>query len=118
MEEKIKWDFRALDVEDIGRISVKSALFLFKAVHGDRFSQRYWNSFIDSRLDPSSDVNFDEVKLYLCNIPEFASSNGDQEYIEEENNIRENAMKRLVGDHKDLLDMQVGPKNQVYGYSV
>ena len=108
MEEKIKWDFRALDLHNTGRISIKSALFLFKAVHGDRFSQRCWNSFIENRLaPPDSDVSFDEVKIHLCNIPEFASGNGDEEYFEQEQNITANSLDNLENKHKHLMDMQV-----------
>ena len=107
MEEKIKWDFRALDVENKGRISLESALFLFKAVHGDRFSQRYWNLFVESRLDPYSDVYFDEIKLCLCNIPDFASSNGDQEFRNQNQQVRENAKKQLEEELKILTKLQV-----------
>lgn len=107
MEEKIKWDFRALDVENKGRISLESALFLFKAVHGDKFSQRYWNLFEESRLDPYSDVYFDEIKLCLCNIPEFASSNGDQEFRNQKQQVRENAKEQLEEELKILTKLQV-----------
>eukprot|EP00111_Clytia_hemisphaerica_P002852 TCONS_00008039-protein len=106
MEEKIKWDFRALDKEDNGRISLESALFLFKAVHGEKFSQRYWNLFADSRLDPYEDVYFDEIKLFLCNIPEYASSNGDQEYFQQQLAVRENAKKLLEEEHQILEKIQ------------
>ena len=113
MEEKIKWDFRALDKEDNGRISLESALFLFKAVHGDKFSQRYWNLFADSRLDPYEDVYFDEIKLFLCNIPEYASSNGDQEYFQQQQVVRENAKKLLEEEHQILENIQVGLSSSV-----
>ena len=107
MEEKIKWDFRALDVENVGRLPLKSALFLFKAVHNDKFSQRYWKTFLDSRLDPEADVSFDEIKIHLCNVPEFASGNGDQEYLEQENNIKDQTLKSYNKAYKDLLNAQV-----------
>ena len=107
MEEKIKWDFRALDMENVGRISLEAALFLFKAVHGDKFSQRYWNLFADNRLDPYEDVYLDEIKLFLCNIPEFASGNGDREFLEQQKSVREQSEKLLEEDHKLLEKLQV-----------
>ena len=113
MEEKIKWDFRALDVENNGRISPESALFLFKAVHGDRFSQRFWNLFVESRLDPYGDVYFDEIKLFLCNIPDFASSNGKQEFISQQQQLREKAKKQLQEELKLLKNLQVGLYKQL-----
>jgi len=98
MEEKIKWDFRALDKENVGRISLEAALFLFKAVHGNKFSQRYWNLFAENRLDPYEDVYLDEIKLFLCNIPEFAS---------QQKSVREQSEKLLQEDHKLLEKLQV-----------
>lgn len=107
MEEKIKWDFRALDVENKGRLALESALFLFKAVHGERFSQRFWNMFVESRLDPYGDVYFDEIKLFLCNIPDFASGNGNEEFQKQQHQVREKAKMQLEDELKILMKLQV-----------
>lgn len=106
MEEKVKWDFRALDVEDVGRISIKSALFLFKAVHGNRFSQAYWRKFLEGRVNPDEDVCFDEAKLFLCNVPEFASANTDEDYLEQEKAIAERVQQKDYENHSELQKLQ------------
>lgn len=107
MEEKVKWDFRALDVEDVGRISIKSALFLFKAVHGNRFSQADWRKFLEGRVNPDEDVCFDEAKLFLCNVPEFASANTDEDYLEQEKAIAERVQQKDYENHSELQKLQV-----------
>ena len=107
MEEKIKWDFRALDLEHVGRISIQSALFLFKAVHGDRFSQAYWKKFVGSRSNPDEDVNFDEVKIHLCNIPEYASGNSDEDFVQQNEKIKKLADNRNYVNHAQLQNLQV-----------
>ncbi|EDO46860.1 predicted protein, partial [Nematostella vectensis] len=84
LEDKIYWDFRALDYEGTNRISIKSALFLFKSVHEDYFSIRTWKAFLDQRERPESDVSFDEIKIFLCNLPVGGPCEEEEFYKEDE----------------------------------
>lgn len=106
LEEKVSWDFKALDMDKDGRISLQSALFLFKTVHGHNFSIKLWNSFLSSRHRPEDEVSFDEIRLFLCNIPTFEAS-GEQEFNHFSNQVRENQKERDYNLHKSLLAWQV-----------
>ena len=46
--ESIRWDFRALDRQDVGRIGISDALFLFQSVHGARMSQVCYSWVLDN----------------------------------------------------------------------
>lgn len=106
LEARVSWDFKALDMEKNGRISLQSALFLFKAVHGRNFSLKLWNSFLSSRYRPEDEVSFDEIRLFLCNVPRFDAS-GDQEYLKYSNQARENQKERDYNLHQSLVAWQV-----------
>ena len=107
LESQVKWDFRALDTDDDGRISLQSALFLFKTVHDRSFTLQLWNSFLSSRNRPEDDVAFDEIRLFLCNIPEFDSSSAESDYLEYSGELQENQKERDYNLHKSLLAWQV-----------
>lgn len=107
MEEKIKWDFCALDLESNGRISLESTLFLFKAIHNNRFSNNYWEKFLSERRNPDADVCLDEVKLYLCNIPEHdVDNNSDQDYEMCEKYLKNKSEVEKYDEYQQLQKLQ------------
>ena len=106
LEEKILWDFKTLDAEGHGRITIKSTLFLFKAVHGELFSMQTWKAFLAGRINPQSDVCFDEVKMFLCNLPVGGPSERS-EFLEEEKELSRCYCDSEYRNLKDLERLQV-----------
>ncbi|XP_047146715.1 trichohyalin isoform X1 [Hydra vulgaris] len=104
MEEQIRWDFCSLDVEKVGRISIQSALFLFKAVLGERFSKRCWKRFLDNRVDSFKDIYFDEIKVYLCSIPDLAAADSERDYDEQNRVVGEYMHQNMYNTFKELED--------------
>eukprot|EP00794_Sanderia_malayensis_P006079 gene6079-6782_t len=105
LENQIKWDFNALDGNCDGRISLQSALFLFKSVHVDKFSVYLWNSFLSTRPRPEEEVSFHEIKMFLCNIPQHISVNED-EYDEYSNQVKQNQIERDYNMHQSFVAWQ------------
>ncbi|KAL8585443.1 hypothetical protein ACOMHN_024604 [Nucella lapillus] len=69
LDEQAYWDFQALDFNGSHRIKLNDAFTLFQEYHGDAFSLFTWHAFLQSRLDPSADVYFDEIREWLCAPP-------------------------------------------------
>ena len=66
-----QWEFQFLDCHWKGEISEKDALFLFKAVHGNRFVMHSWETFLHGRAERSgSKVTWEEIEVPLCDIPD------------------------------------------------
>ena len=107
LEESIQWDFKCLDVSGSGRISLSSALLLFKCVHGEHFSLQTWNSFVSSRSKRFSDVSFDEIKLWLCALPSGGPCD-DEEFLNEKENLELKASEDLYEEWSELERLQVG----------
>lgn len=61
LEERLQWDFRALDKTGDHRLPLSDVLTLFKLTQGDQFSMAAWNKFLKSRDQPNDEVCFDEV---------------------------------------------------------
>ncbi len=106
LENKIKWDFNALDCNCDDRISLQSALFLFKSVHVEKFSINLWNSFLSSRARPEEEVSFHEIKMFLCNIPQDISFSHET-YDQYSNQVKENQIERDYNFHQSLIAWQV-----------
>ena len=89
-----------------GRISLSSALLLFKCVHGEQFSLDTWNRFVSSRLTSYDDVSFDEIKLWLCEVP-----TGDVlhevDFDNERENLEHQGCEKLYKDWSVLQKLQV-----------
>lgn len=49
VEKNIRWEFKFLDKEGSGRISLSDALFLFKSVQGSEFTLASWQLFLSQR---------------------------------------------------------------------
>lgn len=81
----LKWEFALLDREQKGAISEQDAKFLFKMVHGEFFSQRRWNKFLNSRAAKDSLISFSEIEVDLCDIP---TMGWIEEILEEEEEER------------------------------
>ncbi len=81
----LKWEFEMLDRNQKGAISESDARFLFKMVHGEFFSQRRWNKFLNSRAAKGSNISFAEIEVDLCDIP---TMGWIEEILEEEEEER------------------------------
>ena len=64
------WEFAFLDRYKEGEISEQDTLFLFKAVHGNRFVMQSWETFLERRHQRRSKVTWEELELPLCDIPD------------------------------------------------
>ena len=106
LEEKVFWDFKAVDVEGNGRISLKSALMLFKLVHSELFSMKTWRSFLSQREIPEADVCYDEIKIFLCNLVDGGPCD-DEEFEEEEKSVSLRYCDNKYENLKELEKFQV-----------
>ncbi|XP_048257437.1 uncharacterized protein LOC124116969 isoform X2 [Haliotis rufescens] len=97
IHEQAYWDFQALDYDGDHRITLKDALMLFKEFHGENFSMQTWHDFLSSRVEPNTDVFFDELCSWLCVL-----SSGDE--CSQEQMAAENT--RLAGTQFDFLEHQ------------
>ena len=52
LEEQVRWDFMALDRTGSCRISTNDGLMLFRNTHGEDFSMKTWQAFLNSRDNP------------------------------------------------------------------
>ena len=102
LEEKIYWDFKTVDVEGKGRISLSTALFLFKSVHNELFSMKSWRSFLSSREFPEADVSFDEIKVFLCNLMDGGPA--DREEYDDE--LRATDMRYVSNEYRKLKEFE------------
>lgn len=67
LEKSIRWEFKFLDTEGAGRISLSDALFLFKSVQSSGFSLARWQLFLSQRSNSMHDyVTCDELVQELC----------------------------------------------------
>ena len=106
LEDKVYWDFKAVDVEGKGRISLKTALMLFKAVHNELFSMKTWRSFLTQRAVPEADVSFEELKMFLCNLVDGGPCD-EQEFGEEEKAVSLRVCNNKYESLKELEKLQV-----------
>lgn len=106
LEESIQWDFQCLDVTGCGRISLSSALLLFKCVHGEHFSLQTWNKFVSSRSRSYLDVSFDEIKLWLCDLPTGGPCE-DEEFLSEREKVESQGGEELYEEWSELEKLQV-----------
>ena len=88
----LKWEFVLLDREQKGAITQQDAKFLFKMVHGEFFSQRRWNKFLNSRAAKDSLISFGEIEVDLCDIP---TMGWIEEVLEEEEEERRGYICKL-----------------------
>ncbi|RMX39987.1 hypothetical protein pdam_00022972 [Pocillopora damicornis] len=102
LEEKISWDFKSLDIEGKGRISLKTALLLFKAVHNELFSMKTWRSFVSQREYPDADVCFDEIKMFLCNLVDGGPCE-KEEFNEEERDV---GLRCVENEYRNLKELE------------
>ena len=102
LEDKISWDFKTLDSEGNGRITVNSALFLFKTVHAELFSMKMWKGFLAGRSEPHADICFDEMKVFLCDLPAGGPSDRDELLGEEE----ELSRRRCDSEYRNLKGLE------------
>ena len=106
LEEKVYWDFKAVDVEGKGRVSLKTALMLFKAVHNELFSMKTWRAFLAQRLVQEADVCYDEMKMFLCNLVDGGPCD-DQEFEDEEKAVSLRVCDNKYESLKEMEKLQV-----------
>ena len=106
LEEKIKWDFKALDNDCDNRISLQAASFLFKSVHVQKMSITHWNMFLSSRIRPEDEVSFHEMKMFLCNIP-VQDPSDNEDYSLFSRQLSQGQIDRGYLLHESLFAMQV-----------
>ncbi|XP_076469710.1 uncharacterized protein LOC143300038 [Babylonia areolata] len=107
LEEQAYWDFQALDSDGSHRIKLKDALTLFQEYHGDAFSLYTWHAFLQSRLDPSGDVYFDEIRDWLCGLPSGQPAS-DREVREELSRIERSHWDHFRRDYDALKSLKEG----------
>ena len=81
-------------------------MLLFKCVHGEQFSLDTWNRFVLSRLTSYDDVSFDEIKLWLCEVPSGDLSN-DVDFDNEREKLANQGSENLYEDWSALEQLQV-----------
>ncbi|XP_077983007.1 uncharacterized protein LOC144437842 isoform X2 [Glandiceps talaboti] len=105
LEQKLWWDFKALDKTGTDTISVKDALFLFKATHEDKFSMHAWQKFMESRNFSNDAISFHEVRMWLCAIPEEQPSN-ETEFTEESEKLETEKINHDLKHFKHFKTLQ------------
>ncbi|KAL4226590.1 hypothetical protein ACF0H5_014574 [Mactra antiquata] len=113
-EEQAYWDFQALDYTGRNRIGLRETLWLFKEIHGDRFSLATWRRFLGGREFPDSDVYFNEIRFWLCDIP-VGTPCSDDELKAEEDTLKMKQMKfetTVYNDVKYALDDDDGRRKE------
>ena len=100
-----------LDPRGGGLIPVHDALMLMQTTHGDAFSLSTWNSFLASRGPEraTTDVYFDEIRLWLCNLPSKNKHSSDKDVAQEKNKLdkqlKQNDLDNL-NSHKAQMDAE------------
>ena len=89
------------------RIRLHDALTLFQEYHGDAFSLHTWHHFLQSRVDPASDVCIDEIREWLCSPPSGEPAS-DREVREEVLRLQQSHWEHFQEDYKSLKLLQVG----------
>ncbi|XP_070192500.1 trichohyalin-like isoform X3 [Littorina saxatilis] len=107
LEEQAYWDFQALDLNGSHRIRLQDALTLFQEYHEDSFSLHTWHRFLQSRLDPASDVYFDEIREWLCSPPSGEPAS-DREVREELSRIDQANWEHFHSDYEGLKLLKEG----------
>ncbi|XP_078663149.1 uncharacterized protein LOC144906603 [Branchiostoma floridae x Branchiostoma belcheri] len=90
--QDLKWEFSLLDHGHSDSVTPDQARFMFEAVHGQLFSKRKWQKFLQSRHLPDSGVSFSEIEVDLCNIPN--REEVLREKLEEEQHSQEKFRRR------------------------
>ncbi|ESO89984.1 hypothetical protein LOTGIDRAFT_164683 [Lottia gigantea] len=117
IQEEAYWDFRALDLDGNNKISLKDALILFREFHGENFSLDTWNKFISSREYPYCDIYYDEIRAWLCEIPEGTACT-DQQLIEEERRLDEMIMEWKWNEYETMKTFEDNVDKDDYRESV
>ncbi|XP_019638018.1 PREDICTED: trichohyalin-like [Branchiostoma belcheri] len=90
--QDLKWEFSLLDHGHSDSVTPDQARFMFEAAHGQLFSKRKWQKFLQSRHLPESGVSFSEIEVDLCNIPN--REEVLREKLEEEQHSQEKFRRR------------------------
>ncbi len=105
LQDKIIWEFRALDSKRTGKIKPAAALLIFKSVLGSRFSLATWYAFICDRGSSSADVALGEIERFLVAQPPSGHPASFDDYLSTEQELRR---KRVQRDFKKYTMMTSG----------
>ena len=77
--QSAQWEFQLLDAEGLKSITEEDGLFLFRAVHKERFMVKSWQAFLAGRLLSGTRITWAEIEVPLCDIPEWAEARAQRE---------------------------------------
>lgn len=107
LQDKIIWEFRALDGKRTGKIKPADALLVFKSVLGSRFSLATWYTFTCDRGSSSADVTLDEITEFLVAQPPSGHPASLDDYLSTEQELRR---RRAQRDFKRYTVMTAGKR--------
>lgn len=108
LEKNIRWEFKFLDKEGSGRISLSDALFLFKTAQGNKFSLASWQLFLAQRSNSMCDyVTCDELVQTLLASDGHVGSNilphtSFDDYMSNKQELSRMALERKQAIYSDL----------------
>ncbi|PIK40892.1 putative trichohyalin isoform X4 [Apostichopus japonicus] len=107
IEERAWWDFKSLDMNGMDQITIQDALLLFKITLGDKFTMIYWGKFVLSRNYSKEPTSFEEVKMWLCNVPDGSSEPcSNQAIFEEISNLQTEKNKMDYRNFRKIKALQ------------
>ena len=103
LEKNIRWEFKFLDKEESGRISLSDALFLFKSVQRSGFTLASWQLFLSERSNSMCDyVTCDElVQALLANSSSVGNTMPGTSYEDYISNKQE--LSRMARERKQAI---------------
>ena len=107
LEKNIRWEFKFLDKEESGRISLSEALFLFKTVQGSGFTLASWQLFLSQRSNSMCGyVTCDElVQALLTNNSSMGGTmlgTSYEDYVSNKQELSRMALERKQAIYSDL----------------
>ena len=107
LEKNIRWEFKFLDKEESGRISLSDALFLFKTVQGSGFTLASWQLFLSERSNSTCDyVTCDElVQALLASNSSMGNTmpgTSYEDYMSNKQELSRMALERKQAVYSDL----------------
>lgn len=108
VEERAYWDFQALDSNADGRLPLKDALLLFRDSYGENFSMTAWERFLSAREIAEDEVCFDELRMWLCDLPSQYEAPVDKNRLKaEEDKLEELHLTQAMEEYDSAKHSQV-----------
>ncbi|XP_062522209.1 trichohyalin-like isoform X2 [Corticium candelabrum] len=106
VRDQIFWDFKALDIRNQGRVSLKNALFLFKATFQEDFSLKMWDVFLSNRIDQNADVSLVELEAAVLDPPVYGQPSSMEDLYSKEAELDAQTLKRDFTEYSMLMGLQ------------